>query len=134
MASASVDHTARLWSTSTRKPFGRVLQHASVVSTVAFSLDGQLVATGGREHMIFLWDILPDVQLNITSYINQLTASSDSLSASSTPAPDELLDGTGFPSETAGSRDTALPIPASSNHESPSLVRIPPPVELPVGF
>jgi hypothetical protein len=96
---------------------------------------------------------IPSVQLNITSYINQvmnlclvytaaylmqvlfkLTASSDSLSASSTPAPDELLDGIGFPSETAGSRDTALPIPASSNHESPSLVRIPPPVELPVGF
>ncbi|KAG1834916.1 WD40-repeat-containing domain protein [Suillus subalutaceus] len=54
IASASVDHTARLWSTSTRKPFGHMLQHASGVSTVACSPDGQLVATGGT---IFLWDI-----------------------------------------------------------------------------
>ncbi|KAG1824918.1 WD40-repeat-containing domain protein, partial [Suillus subaureus] len=53
---ASRDHTARVWSTSTRKPFGRVLQHADRVSTIAFSPDGQHVVTGDVQNTIFLWD------------------------------------------------------------------------------
>ncbi|KIJ11672.1 hypothetical protein PAXINDRAFT_171708 [Paxillus involutus ATCC 200175] len=57
LASASDDHTARLWNTVTRQPFGRVLQHSDMVYTVAFSPGGQFVATGGRECIIFLWDI-----------------------------------------------------------------------------
>ncbi|KAF8835293.1 WD40 repeat-like protein [Paxillus ammoniavirescens] len=57
LASASNDHTARLWNTVTRQPFGRVLQHNGGVSTVAFSPNGQFVATGGTECIIFLWDI-----------------------------------------------------------------------------
>ncbi|KAG2121705.1 WD40-repeat-containing domain protein [Suillus cothurnatus] len=57
MASASSDRTARLWSTTTRKPFGRVLQHAGSVSTVAFSPNSQLVATGAGD-MICLWDTI----------------------------------------------------------------------------
>ncbi|KIJ11247.1 hypothetical protein PAXINDRAFT_84802 [Paxillus involutus ATCC 200175] len=57
LASASSDHTARLWNTVTRQPFGRVLQHNDRVYTVAFSPSGQFVATGGREGIIFLWDI-----------------------------------------------------------------------------
>ncbi|KIK35723.1 hypothetical protein CY34DRAFT_561081 [Suillus luteus UH-Slu-Lm8-n1] len=127
IASASVDSTARLWSTATRKPFGRVLQHAQRVSTIAFSPNGQLVATGGRENTIFLWDISQESTImtnsvspsfvspasNITSYIDQPSDSSDSLSESSTPALDELPDGTEFPSEAVGSRDAAsTPVPA----------------------
>ncbi|KIJ11485.1 hypothetical protein PAXINDRAFT_84427 [Paxillus involutus ATCC 200175] len=57
LASASSDCTARLWSTVTRQPFGRVLQHNDKVYTVAFSPNGQFVATGGRGGIIFLWDI-----------------------------------------------------------------------------
>ncbi|KAF9234524.1 WD40-repeat-containing domain protein [Melanogaster broomeanus] len=57
LASASSDHTARLWSTVTRKPFGRVFQHSDEVYTVAFSPNGQFFATGGAENVIFLWDI-----------------------------------------------------------------------------
>ncbi|KIJ11677.1 hypothetical protein PAXINDRAFT_171718 [Paxillus involutus ATCC 200175] len=57
LASASSDHTARLWNTVTRQPFGRVLQHNDMVHTVAFSPGGQFVATGGKEGIIFLWDI-----------------------------------------------------------------------------
>jgi WD40 repeat protein len=87
VASASKDRTARLWSTSTRKPFGRVLQHADEVNTVAFSPDGQLVATGSDENMaIFLWDISHESTImtnivspkfispasHITSYIDQV--------------------------------------------------------------
>ncbi|KAF8835080.1 WD40 repeat-like protein, partial [Paxillus ammoniavirescens] len=56
LASASADHTARLWSTITHQPFGRVLQHNDHVATVAFSPNGQFVATCGREHIIFIWD------------------------------------------------------------------------------
>ncbi|KIJ07268.1 hypothetical protein PAXINDRAFT_52332, partial [Paxillus involutus ATCC 200175] len=56
LASASDDHTARLWNTVTRRPFGRVLQHNDKVYTVAFSPGGQFVATGGGEGIVFLWD------------------------------------------------------------------------------
>jgi WD40 repeat protein len=71
MASASSDGTARLWTTSTRKPFGSVLQHANFIATVAFSLNGQLVATGGGENTIFLWD----VSQKITNMTNALSPS-----------------------------------------------------------
>jgi WD40 repeat protein len=57
IASASEDSTTRLWNTTTRRPFGRVLQHSQEVYTVAFSPNGQLVATGGMDNMIYLWDI-----------------------------------------------------------------------------
>jgi WD40 repeat protein len=68
MASASSDRTARLWSTTTRKPFGRVLQHAGSVSTVAFSPNSQLVATGAGD-MIFLWNILSNESIIVTTHV-----------------------------------------------------------------
>ncbi|KAG2740349.1 WD40 repeat-like protein [Suillus brevipes Sb2] len=143
IASASTDHTARLWSTSTRKPFGRVLQHAKMVITIAFSPDGQLIATGGEENTIFLWDVSQESTImahavspsfispasNITSYIDQPPESSHSLPASS-----EL------PSETADLRDAAtspspsLPPQGHSNRDMPSPVRISPSVEFTDGF
>lgn len=67
IASASRDGTARLWNTTTRKPFGRVLQHIGEVSTIAFSPNGQLVATGA-EDMIFLWDISQE-SIIATTYV-----------------------------------------------------------------
>jgi WD40 repeat protein len=57
IASASVDCTVRLWTTTTRRPFGRVFQHSRGVGTVAFSPNGQLVATGCVDNIIYLWDI-----------------------------------------------------------------------------
>lgn len=77
---------------------------------------------------------------NITAYIEQLSTSSNSLSASSTPASDELPGGIEFPSETVGSYDAAtspspsLPPQGHPNHEIPSPVRISTPVELTDGF
>ncbi|KAG2741405.1 WD40 repeat-like protein [Suillus brevipes Sb2] len=156
IASASRDHTARLWSISTRKPFGRVLQHADGVNTVAFSPDGQLVVTASDENMsIFLWDISQESTTmihavspsfvspasNITSYIDQPSENfhshSHSLSASSTPASNYPPYGTEFPLETVGSRDAAtspsssLPPQDQSLHEILFPVRTSPPVELP---
>ncbi|KIK38346.1 hypothetical protein CY34DRAFT_809425 [Suillus luteus UH-Slu-Lm8-n1] len=140
IASASADHTARLWSTSTRKPIGRVLQHDDQVTTIAFSPDGQLVATGSSENIVFLWDISQQSTImtnavspsfvspasNITSYIDQPSPSFDSLSVSSTLV--ELPDGTEFATEHVGSRDVAtspsLHPRGHSNHEIPSLVHI----------
>jgi WD40 repeat protein len=63
-----------------------VLQHASQVNTVAFSPDGQLVATGGGENIIYLWDISQESTImtnavspsfispasHVTSYIEQV--------------------------------------------------------------
>jgi WD40 repeat protein len=57
IASASRDSTVRLWNTTTRRPFGHVLQHSGIVCTVAFSPNGQLVAAGCMDNMIYLWDI-----------------------------------------------------------------------------
>ncbi|KAG2366147.1 WD40-repeat-containing domain protein [Suillus spraguei] len=122
-----------------------------IVSTVAFSPDGQLVATGCTKNTIFLWDISQEYAImtnvespsfvspvsNITSYIDQPSASSDNLSTSSAPASYELPDGTEFQSETTGSRHVATsPSPSllpqgRSNHEIPSPIHTPLPVELP---
>ncbi|KIK81441.1 hypothetical protein PAXRUDRAFT_757590 [Paxillus rubicundulus Ve08.2h10] len=113
LASASSDHTARLWNTVTRQPVGRVLQHNDVVSTVAFSPNGQFVATGGVECIIFLWDISQEgviatdaVSVSLlhaapiphpAGDIDQPPSSSDSLAGSlrlSIPASDVPIDGT----------------------------------------
>ncbi|KAG1863559.1 kinase-like domain-containing protein [Suillus subalutaceus] len=53
----------------TRKPFGRVLQHANEVSTVAFSPDRQLVATSAGV-MIFLWDISKESIITTTHIVS----------------------------------------------------------------
>jgi WD40 repeat protein len=63
-----------------------VLQHADELNTVAFSPDGQLVATGGDENIIYLWDISQESTIitnivspsfispasHVTSYIDQV--------------------------------------------------------------
>ncbi|KAG1847285.1 hypothetical protein C8R48DRAFT_779277 [Suillus tomentosus] len=88
---------------------------------IAFSPNGQLVATGGRENTIFLWDISQESTImtnavsssfvspasHISSYIDQPSANFHSLPASSAPAPDELPDATEFATELVGSRDAA---------------------------
>ncbi|KIK35720.1 hypothetical protein CY34DRAFT_561121 [Suillus luteus UH-Slu-Lm8-n1] len=154
IASASKDHTARLWSTSTRKAFGRVLQHADEVNTVAFSPSGQLVATSSDENLaIFLWDISQECTImtavspsfaspasNITNYIDQPSENFHSHSLSASSALNEPPHGTEFPSEAEGSRDAAtspspsLPPQGQSQHEIPSPVLTPPAIELPDGI
>ncbi|KIJ05633.1 hypothetical protein PAXINDRAFT_21129 [Paxillus involutus ATCC 200175] len=102
LASASNDHTARLWSTITRQPFGRVLQHNDHVICVAFSPNGQFVATGGKEGIIFLWDlsqegVIPTAAVSVSLLhaapiphfagdVDQVRSSSASLAGSPSPS------------------------------------------------
>jgi len=55
-ATASQDHTARLWDTATGRPLGRPLQHRETVFAVAFSPEGKLVLTGSGDHTAQVWD------------------------------------------------------------------------------
>ncbi|KAG2742868.1 hypothetical protein P692DRAFT_20879936 [Suillus brevipes Sb2] len=102
--------------------FGRVLQHAKREPTIMTKSVSPSFASPGS---------------NITGYIDQPSESSDSLLGSSTPASDELPDGTEFPSEAVGSCDAStssspsLPPQGHSNRQVSSSVRTSPAVELP---
>ncbi|KIJ08804.1 hypothetical protein PAXINDRAFT_172763, partial [Paxillus involutus ATCC 200175] len=140
LASSSDDHTARLWNTVTRQPFGRVLRHNDEVYTVAFSPNGRFVATGGREGVIFIWDISQEGVIatdavsvsflhaapipHFAGDVDQSRSSSDSLAGSlrpSIPASDVPSDGaqdrTSLPIAPAGPADSEVP-PISSSSTS----------------
>ena len=55
IATASYDHTARLWDRETGKQLA-ILKHQDTVWAVAFSPDGQTIATGSHDKTARLWD------------------------------------------------------------------------------
>jgi hypothetical protein len=54
LATASADHTVKLWDTAAWKPVA-TLEHADGVNSVAFAPDGNLLAAGTGDHAITLW-------------------------------------------------------------------------------
>jgi len=56
LASASEDHTARLWNLDTNLPVGPPLQHQDFIYRTAISADGKKLATGCDKNA-YVWDI-----------------------------------------------------------------------------
>ena len=58
LASASPDHTVRMWDLATTRPVGAPLTgHTALITSVAFSPDGKTLATGSADHTVRLWDV-----------------------------------------------------------------------------
>ena len=57
LASASYDHTLRLFDLKAKQPIGQPLQHSAELSCAAFATGGTLLATGTCDGTIYVWEI-----------------------------------------------------------------------------
>ncbi|PSB42555.1 hypothetical protein C7B67_25100, partial [filamentous cyanobacterium Phorm 6] len=67
LATASSDHTVKLWDTSTGKQINTLSGHTDSVNTVRFSPNGKLLATASDDKTVKLWDISTGKQINTLS-------------------------------------------------------------------
>ena len=66
VASATSDHTVRLWDSHTGRQLGRPLVHESqIVTSVAFSPDGRQLAVVTRDDKIHVWDVASRRRLHV---------------------------------------------------------------------
>jgi WD40 repeat protein len=70
LASASRDHTARLWSVQAGVELAALRGHLNAVHGVAFAPDGRLVATAGRDTTVRLWDLEGNPQALLRGHID----------------------------------------------------------------
>ncbi|MEG3916059.1 AAA-like domain-containing protein, partial [Microcoleus sp. w2-18bC1] len=57
LASASSDHTIKLWNMQTQKPIATLTGHSNSVYSVVFSPDGLTLASGSEDNTIKLWNM-----------------------------------------------------------------------------
>src|SRR5262249_44707641 len=63
VASASDDHTARVWDAATGAELRALTGHAGPVHSVAFSPDGRRLATASYDHTARVWDAATGAEL-----------------------------------------------------------------------
>lgn len=81
LASASFDHTVKLWDPVTGQELRTLLGHSEAVTSIAFSPDGKTLASGSRDSTVRLWDLTTGQELRTlrghTGWVNSVAFSPD---------------------------------------------------------
>ncbi|WP_367048532.1 hypothetical protein [Streptomyces sp. Je 1-332] len=73
LASASFDHTVKLWDARSHRLLATLAGHTEAVNTVAFSPDGHTLATASNDRSVKLWDTRShDLIATLTGHTNMV--------------------------------------------------------------